>query len=71
MSAEREERNGRNVCRDLFSHQGFVREYLYSPANSRTIIYVEAPMKRTTETTSIPIGVWRYGGGSLTSKTSN
>ena len=34
-----------------------MHEYLYSPANSRTIIYVVAPMKRTTETTSIPIGV--------------
>jgi len=46
MSAERGERNGRNVCHDLFSHQGSMREYLYSPANSRTIIYVVAPTNR-------------------------
>jgi hypothetical protein len=30
-----------------------VRDCFYSPANSRTIIYVVAPTKRTTETTSI------------------
>jgi hypothetical protein len=48
-----------------------MREYLYSPANSRTIIYVVAPMKRTTETASIPMDVWRYGDGSLTSKAGN
>jgi len=33
--------------RDLFGHQVSVYEYLYSPANSRTIMYVVAPMKRT------------------------
>jgi len=35
------------MCRGLFNRQVSVHEYIYSPANSRTIIYVVAPTKRT------------------------
>jgi len=71
MQTRKEERNGRNVCRGLFGHQLSVREYLYSPANSRTIMYVVAPIKRMTETTSTPLDTERCGDGSLTSETSD
>ena len=49
------------MCRGSFSHQMSVHEYLYSPANSRTIMYVVAPTKRTTEITSTPL----RGGGTV------
>ena len=57
MLTRKEDRNGRNMCRGLFSHQVSVRKYLYSPAKSRTIMYIDvmAPMNRTTETTSIQL----------------
>ena len=43
------------MCRGSFGYRMSVHEYVYSPANSRTIMYVVAPMKRTTVITSTPL----------------